>query len=704
MNLVQQIAQVHHLPERAVIKTIELLEEGATVPFIARYRKERTGGLDEVQLYNIQELKKKLEELEKRKNTILESIESQGKLSPELEQRIKQCSTSSVLEDLYLPYRPKRKTRASMAVEKGLEGLAKVLMTQREEHPKRAAQRFLNADVSDVEAALQGARDIMAEWISENARTRQQLRHLFNKQARIKSKVARNKEKEAAKYRDYFDFEQDLNHCPSHRFLAILRGEQESFLRVSIAPDPEEALYRISKQWVKSNNASSEEVTAAAADSYKRLLLPSLETEFRKLSKEKADQEAIKVFADNLQQLLLAAPLGEKRILAIDPGFRTGCKTVCLDAQGQLLENATIYPNPPQNDYAGAQKTIDRLMKKYQIEAIAIGNGTASRETDAFIRNLESCKGISTFVVSEQGASIYSASKIAREEFPDQDVTVRGAVSIGRRLLDPLAELVKIDPKSIGVGQYQHDVDQGQLRASLQQVVETCVNKVGVNLNTASASLLTYIAGLGPKLAQSIVEFRDLNGPFNERKQLKKVPRLGDKAFEQCAGFLRIRNGKNPLDNSAVHPESYGLVKLMATDLNAPLASLIGNSNKVKQLRLDHYISGEVGLPTLQDIQAELLKPGLDPRGVAQSFQFAQGIHAITDLREGMELPGIVTNITKFGAFVDIGIKGDGLVHISEMANRFVKDPQEVVKLHQKVSVRVIGIDLERQRVNLSMK
>ncbi|MEO1437451.1 MAG: Tex family protein, partial [Bacteroidota bacterium] len=676
MNISQRIAQQQNLPERAVVKTIELLDEGATVPFIARYRKERTGGLDEVQLYTIQELKKKLEELEKRKTTILESIESQGKLTPELAAKINQTSSSSVLEDLYLPYRPKRKTRASMALEKGLEGLAKIIMAQRENHPEQAAQRFLNAEVPDSAAALQGARDIIAEWISENARTRQQLRQLFSKEARIKSKVARNKEKEAAKYRDYFDFEQDLNRCPSHRLLAILRGEQEGFLRVSIAPDPDEARYRINQQWVKSSTASSEEVETAAADSYKRLLLPSLETEFRKLSKEKADQEAINVFADNLQQLLLAAPLGEQRILAIDPGFRTGCKTVCLDAQGQLLDNATIYPNPPQNDYSGAQRTIDRLMKKHNIEAIAIGNGTASRETDAFIRHLDSCKGIPTFMVSEQGASIYSASKIARDEFPDQDVTVRGAVSIGRRLLDPLAELVKIDPKSIGVGQYQHDVDQVQLRGSLQQVVETCVNKVGVNLNTASASLLTYIAGLGPKLAQSIVEFRDANGPFQERKQLKKVPRLGDKAFEQCAGFLRIRNGKNPLDNSAVHPESYALVKAMAKDLNAPLESLVGNTEKVKQVRLDRYISGDVGLPTLKDIQAELLKPGLDPRGVVQSFQFAEGIREITDLREGMQVPGIVTNITKFGAFVDIGIKGDGLVHISEMANRFVKDPQ----------------------------
>lgn len=693
-----------NLPFRGVENTLELLKEGATIPFIARYRKERTGSLDELQIGDIQKLMQKLVEFDDRKATILKSIEEQGKLSPELKSKIESCHTLSELEDLYLPYKPKRKTRASMAKEKGLEPLADILVKQTENNVEGRAARFLNEEVLSVEDALQGARDIIAEWVNEDTVARTQVRNLFSRTALIHSKVARNKEEEGKKFRDYFSFDEKLNRAPSHRILAIFRGEEEGFLRVSIQPEEEDALHILNRIFLEGNSAATHQVELAIKDAYKRLLRPALETEFRNQAKDKADEEAIQVFSENLEQLLLTPPLGQKPVLAIDPGYRTGCKVVCLDRQGELLANTTIYPHPPQMSKMEAESKIRDLVHKYKIEAVAIGNGTAGRETEDWIRKISFSMPIQVYMVNENGASIYSASAVAREEFPDHDITVRGAVSIGRRLMDPLAELVKIDAKSIGVGQYQHDVNQSSLKQRLDRVVELCVNQVGVNLNTASKHILTYISGLGPSLAQNIVDFRRENGPFKNRIALKKVPRLGAKAFEQAAGFLRIKEGTNPLDNSAVHPESYGIVKQMAKDIGNSVGDILGNEKALKTISLSNYVNKTVGLPTLKDIQSELLKPGLDPRGEAKLFQFAQGVHSIEDLRIGMVIPGLVTNITNFGAFVDVGVKQDGLVHISQLANRYVSNPTDVVKLNQEVEVKVMEVDIERNRINLSMK
>jgi uncharacterized protein len=704
MMHVQMIAEALQLPAKKVSNTIQLLKEGATVPFISRYRKEMTGSLDEVQITDIQKQLNKLEELEKRKETILKAIEEQGKLSDELKKRIESTYDSTELEDIYLPYKRKRKTRASVAKEKGLEPLAEVLLLQKNNQPETLAEQFLSNEVPTVEEALQGARDIIAEWVNEDETARNRMRKLFSRTATIRSKVARGKDEEGAKYRDYFDFEESLQRCPSHRLLAIRRGEDEGFLRVTIAPEEDEALYQLERIFLKGQGPSSEQVKEAVQDAYKRLLAPSIETEFRNLSKEKADEEAIDVFAKNLRQLLLAPPTGQRRTLGIDPGFRTGCKVVVLAENGDLLENTAIYPHPPQSRSQEAIATLEHLARKHAIEAIAVGNGTAGRETMSLLRDASFAKSLDVFFVNEAGASIYSASPIAREEFPDEDVTVRGAVSIGRRLMDPLAELVKIDPKSIGVGQYQHDVNQTKLKESLDQVVESCVNSVGINLNTASRHLLTYVSGLGPSLAQNIVGYRTENGQFKSRKELKKVARMGEKAFEQCAGFLRIREAKNPLDNTAVHPESYHIVEKMAADLGCSVQELIDNKEQRERIDRRRYITDKVGLPTLNDILKELAKPGLDPRGKAQPFEFAQGITSIDDLEEGMVLPGIVTNITNFGAFVDIGVKQDGLVHVSQLANRFVKNPADVVSLQQKVQVKITGIDRQRNRIQLSMK
>ncbi|MCB0531850.1 MAG: RNA-binding transcriptional accessory protein [Lewinellaceae bacterium] len=698
-----QIAQSLSIQPHRVKAVLELLESGATIPFIARYRKEATGSLDEVQVADIQDLWKKLQELDKRRETILASIEEQGKLTPELKAAILGASTMTELEDLYLPYRPKRKTRASVAIERGLEPLAKRIFEQRDKEVETLAAQFITDDVPTVEDALQGARDIIAEWLNEDKQARDRVRRHFEKGAVIASKVVKGKETEAAKYRDYFEWSEKLSACPSHRLLAMRRGEDEGFLRVNIAPEEEWAVSDLDKMYVRGYGEAAEQVRLAVKDGYKRLLQPGIETEFRSTSKEKADLEAIRVFAENLRQLLLAAPLGEKRILGVDPGFRTGCKIVVLDASGNLLKNTAIYPHEPQRQVFESQSTIEQLVDDFQVDAIAVGNGTAGRETMDFLGKIKFQQPVEVFQVNEAGASIYSASEAAREEFPKEDVTVRGAVSIGRRLMDPLAELVKIDPKSIGVGQYQHDVNQTQLKESLDRTVESCVNSVGINLNTASKHLLTYVSGLGPVLAQNIVNYRAENGAFRHRAELKKVPRLGDKAFEQSAGFLRIRNADNPLDNTAVHPERYTLVEQMARDLGCTVADLIADRSLRQKLDLQRYVKGDVGLPTLKDILKELEKPGLDPRGTAQAFEFGN-VHSIEDLSPGMVLPGIVTNITNFGAFVDIGIKDTGLVHVSQLADKFVKDPATVVKLNQQVTVRVLEVDMQRRRVSLSMK
>ncbi|WP_288740196.1 Tex family protein [uncultured Coprobacter sp.] len=698
------VSSTLNISERQVENTIRLLDEGATIPFISRYRKEVTGALDEVQISNVKEQYDKLRELEKRKQTIITTIGEQGKLTPDLRTRLENSWNAMEIEDIYLPYRPKRRTRAEVAREKGLEPLAKILMIQTENNLDIKAQAFVKNDVVDTEEALKGARDIIAEWISENERARNMVRSIFRKEAIISSRVVKGKEEEAAKYRDYFDWSEPLRRCSSHRLLAVRRGESEGFLKVSIEPDSELCIERLEGLFVKNATASAAQVNEAVRDGYKRLLKPSIETEFAALSKEQADDEAIRVFTENLRQLLLAAPLGQKRVMGIDPGYRTGCKLVCLDEQGDLLHNETIYPHPPKQDVVGASRKVTKLVEAYNIQAIAIGNGTASRETERFIANLRYDRKLQVFIVSENGASIYSASKVAREEFPNYDVTVRGAVSIGRRLMDPLAELVKIDPKSIGVGQYQHDVDQMKLKRALDQTVENCVNQVGVNVNTASKHLLTYVSGLGPQLAQNIVDYRQKNGAFTQRKQLMKVPRMGEKAFEQSAGFLRIPGAENPLDNSAVHPESYAIVERMAKDLNCTVRELIENKDLKKKLHLEDYISGTVGMLTINDIISELDKPGRDPRQTVKVFEFDPTVRTIEDLKEGQVLPGIVTNITNFGCFVDIGIKENGLVHISQLANKYISDPTEIISLHQHVTVKVIGIDLERKRVQLSMK
>ena len=683
---------------------MQLLREGATIPFIFRYRKEVTGSLDEVQISEIQQGMNKLDELEKRKAFILKTIEEQGKLTDKLQHLIDACFDPTELEDIYLPYKKKRKTKASVARERGLEPLAKRIFQQDNSSPEQLAGSFLNDDVPDIESALQGARDIIAEWINEDQRLRNRVRSIFNRDAIISSKVARGKQEEGAKFRDYFDFSESLKRCPSHRLLAMRRGEEEGFLRVQIAPDEETTLGQLERMVLKGYGASTQQVKIALEDAYKRLLGPSIETEFRTSAKEKADEEAIKVFAENLRQLLLAPPLGPKRMIGIDPGFRTGCKVVVLDRNGDLLEHTAIYPHPPQSKSDAALGMLRKLADHYQVEAIAVGNGTAGRETMSLLRNDSLGQRLQVFMVNESGASIYSASEVAREEFPDHDVTVRGAVSIGRRLMDPLAELVKIDAKSIGVGQYQHDVNQTRLRESLDRVVESCVNAVGINLNTASKPLLTYVSGLGPVLAENIVKYRSEQGAFRSRKELKKVARMGAKAFEQSAGFLRVRDAKNPLDNTAVHPESYHLVETMAKDLGCTVKDLIQNKELRQKIDLQRYVGGNVGLPTLKDILSELAKPGLDPRGEAQVFEFAQGIKSMEDLQVGMVLPGIVTNITNFGAFVDIGVKQDGLVHISQIADRFIKNPADVLSLQQKVQVRIVDVDLARKRINLSMK
>ena len=700
----RQIAGMLPIAEKQIAATIELLDEGATIPFISRYRKEKTGGLNEVEIENIRSCYDKLKETAKRKETIIATIEELGQLTPELRKRIDATWDATELEDIYLPYKPKRKTRAEAARQKGLEPLATLLMLQRETQPEAQAARYVKGEVKDAEDALKGARDIIAEHVSEDERARNSIRSIFTRQATLTAKVAKGKEQEAANYRDYFDYSESLRRCSSHRLLAIRRAEAEGLLKVSISPDDDECLDRLDRQFVKGRNASSQQVSEAVKDAYKRLLKPSIETEFAAISKEKADDEAIQVFTANLRQLLLAPPLGQKRMMGIDPGFRTGCKVVCLDAQGNLLHNENIYPHPPVSKGKEAMARLSKMIEAYQIEAIAIGNGTASRETEEFLKKMTFPRSVQIFVVSEQGASIYSASKIAREEFPDYDVTVRGAVSIARRLMDPLAELVKIDPKSIGVGQYQHDVDQTKLKKSLDQTVESCVNLVGVNLNTASSHLLTYISGLGPQLAQNIVNYRQQNGPFASRKELLKVPRMGAKAFEQCAGFLRIAGGKNPLDNTAVHPESYHIVEQMAHDLGCTVDTLIADKELRRKVELKKYVTTEVGMPTLQDIMQELDKPGRDPRGTIKAFEFDSSVHTIDDLREGMELPGIVGNITNFGAFVDIGIKENGLIHLSQMADRYVSNPAEILSIHQHVRVRVLGIDKERKRIQLTLK
>ncbi len=699
----QMIAGLLGIPEKQISSTLRLLGEGATIPFISRYRKEATGGLDEVRIEQIKEQHDKLCDISKRKETILNTITEQGKLTDELRKRIDATWNPTELEDIYLPYKPKRKTRAEAARQKGLEPLATLLLLQRENNLDARAAAFVKGEVKDVQEALKGARDIIAEQVNEDERARNAVRNQFGRQAEISAKVVKGKEEEGAKYRDYFDFAEPLKRCTSHRLLAIRRAESEGLLKVAITPDDEACLERLERQFVRGNNECSRQVSEATADAYKRLLRPSIETEFAAQSKEKADDEAIRVFAENLRQLLLAAPLGQKRVLAIDPGFRTGCKVVCLDAQGNLLHNENIYPHPPVGKTAEAASKLRKMIEAYQIEAISIGNGTASRETEEFIGRQSFDRQIPVFVVSEQGASIYSASKIARDEFPDYDVTVRGAVSIGRRLMDPLAELVKIDPKSIGVGQYQHDVDQAKLKKALDQTVESCVNLVGVNLNTASSHLLTYISGLGPQLAQNIVNYRAEHGAFGSRKALMKVPRMGAKAFEQCAGFLRIPGAENPLDNTAVHPESYHIVEQMAKDLHCTVGQLIADKELRRKINLSDYLTPTVGMPTLQDILQELDKPGRDPRKTIKVFEFDRNVRTIADLREGMVLPGIVGNITNFGAFVDIGIKENGLVHLSQLAERFVSDPTEVVSIHQQVMVRVMSVDTDRRRIQLSM-
>ena len=704
--MIKHISEKLQLPMRNVQNTIELLDEGCTIPFIARYRKERTGSLDEVKIATISEMAAKWREMEKRKETIRKTITEQGKMTPELEKRIAECDNAETLEDIYLPYKPKRRTKAQVAREQGLEPLATLIMLGREQRPEEAAKRFVKGEVKSAADAIQGAQYIIAEMVSEDERSRQTVRRQFERDAIITSKVIKTKAEteEAAKYKDYFDWQEPLRRCPSHRMLAMRRGEAEGILRVSISTDDEECTERLKRNNVRCQGRCATLYREAVEDGYKRLLQPSIENEFASNSRDKAEEEAIRVFADNLRQLLMSAPLGQKRVMGVDPGFRTGCKIVCLDAQGNLLHHEAIFPHQPVSKRTQAAATIEHLVEKYGIEAMAIGNGTASRETAAFMKSLHFKHEVKQFVVSEDGASVYSASKTAREEFPDEDVTVRGAVSIGRRLMDPLAELVKIDPKSIGVGQYQHDVDQSKLKKSLDLTVESCVNSVGVDLNTASQHLLTYVSGLGPTLAKNIVEYRRANGAFTSRAQLMKVPRLGASAFQQCAGFLRISGAKNPLDNSAVHPESYKIVETMARDNKCTVAQLIADASLRKSIDLKRYVTDAVGMPTLTDIMKELEKPGRDPREQIEEFEFAAGIESINDLSVGMVLPGIVTNITQFGAFVDIGVHQDGLVHISQLADKYVSNPGDVVKLHQHVTVKVTEVDTRRNRISLTMR
>ena len=703
---ISKIAQELNLSQKQVQATADLLNEGATVPFIARYRKEATGSLDEVAITAIRDRLNQLMELDKRREAILKSLEERGQLTDELKEKIFSAETMAVLEDIYLPYRPKRRTRATIAREKGLEPLAQRLFAQDDMDPMAEASAFINPEkgVDSAEDVLAGARDIIAEWINEDQTARARMRDFYSSKAVFKSKIIPEKEAEGIKYRDYFEWEEPVNTAPSHRILAMRRGEKEGFLILRVLPPEDEALDILYSHFVKGEGLSSQQVKMSVQDSYKRLLSPSMETEIRLATKKRADEEAIRIFVENLRQLLLAPPLGEKKVLAIDPGFRTGCKVVCLDRQGKMLHTETIYPLQSEKGAADASSKILEMCKRFGIEAIAVGNGTAGRETEAFIRGLNLAKNIQMVMVNESGASVYSASEVAREEFPDQDVTVRGAVSIGRRLMDPLAEMVKIDPKSIGVGQYQHDVDQGALKGSLDDVVVSCVNRVGVEINTSSKQLLTYVSGLGPQLAKGIVEYRNEHGPFRSKEELKQVSRLGPKAFEQAAGFLRIRDGENPLDRSAVHPESYPIVDSMARDLGCSVLDLMGEENLRKKIDLRQYVSEKVGIPTLNDILSELSKPGRDPREQFETFRFADGVEKIEDVKPGMKLPGIVTNITAFGVFVDIGVHQDGLVHISEASNRFVKNLAEVVKVHQKVLVTVLEVDLERRRISLSMK
>ncbi|MBQ0019953.1 MAG: RNA-binding transcriptional accessory protein [Bacteroidales bacterium] len=706
MDFAKIIAERTNLQQKYVENTIDLLEEGATIPFISRYRKERTGGMDEVQVASVSDQLEKLHELEKRKASILQTIESQGKLTDELKQRIEQSWDSTEIEDIYLPYKQKRRTRAQVAREKGLEPMALWLLRQNPDPVLHKAQEYVDKEkgIETPEEAVKGAMDIIAEQVSENERSRQTIRTQFARNAIITSKLVKGKEEEGQKYRDYFDWSEPLRRCPGYRLLAMRRGEAEGVLRVGISIEPEEALERLNKQYVRGNSEASHRVQEAVEDGYKRLLAPSIETEFAAISKEKADEEAIRIFVRNLEQLLMSSPLGQKRVMAIDPGFRTGCKVVCLDSQGNLLHFEAIYPHPPRKERVQAMKKVQAMIEQYKIEAISIGNGTAGRETEEFICHIDLPAHIEAYSVSEDGASIYSASKLAREEFPDYDVTVRGAVSIGRRLMDPLAELVKIDPSSIGVGQYQKDVNQTLLKKSLDHTVESCVNRVGVNLNTASKHLLTYISGLGPTLAQNIVDYRKEHGAFRTRRELLNVPRLGQKAYEQAAGFLRVQGGDEPLDNSAVHPERYELVSKMAQDAGCSVSDLLSSSEMRKKINIQHYVTNEVGLPTLQDIMTELEKPSRDPRTPLKQFAFDPNVHDISDLHADMILPGIVTNITNFGCFVDVGVHTNGLVHIREIANRFVKDPTEVVALHAHVKVKVLDVDYERKRISLSMK
>ncbi len=704
MKVEARIATELNLSESKVGKVLELFDGGATIPFVARYRKELTGALDEISLEEIASLQKKFEELDKRKESILDSIKEQGKLDSVLEQKILSCNKSSELEDLYLPYKQKRKTKASIAHERGLEPLAKIIMAQREHDVHGRARKYLNREIKDTDAAIEGASHIIAEWISERAYVRNSVRQQFEKYAELSSKLVKGKESLGEKYKNYFSFSEWLNRSPSHRLLAIRRAEAEGILRVSIAPDKDKMLERLDRLLVKSNNESGDIVRLAVKDSYQRLMKPSIENEFAKASKEKADIEAIKVFVNNLRQLLLAPPLGPKRILALDPGYKSGCKLVCLDANGGLLHNENIYPHAPRNDWNRAQSKISQLINAYKIEAVAIGNGTAGRETEQLVKSIKYDGDVQVFVVNEDGASVYSASKVARDEFPEYDVTVRGAVSIGRRLIDPLAELVKIDAKSIGVGQYQHDVDQTKLKESLDRTVESCVNQVGVNLNTASVQLLSYVSGLGPVLAQNIVDYRSEKGSFKTRAELKKVKRLGDKAFEQCAGFLRIKDGKNPLDNSAVHPESYTLVNKIAKSLKVDVAALLNNKELLTSVDASDHVTNKAGEHTIKDILQELAKPGLDPRKKVRVFEFSKHIETIKDLRSGMTLPGIVSNLTNFGAFVDLGIKENGLIHISQITERFISSPAEALTLHQHVQVKVLDVDQEKKRIALTMK
>lgn len=713
MNYSKLIAERTGLPEKYVENTVELLQDGATIPFISRYRKERTGGMDEVQVASVSDQLDKLVEMEKRKASILDSIEKQDKLTDELRKRIEGCWDATELEDIYLPYKQKRRTRAQVAREAGLEPMADWLLRQFPDPVLRKANNFLNKEkgIETAEDAVRGAMDIIAERVSENERSRQTVRGQFCRTARIVSKLVkgsaakgRNIEEEGQKYRDYFDWSEPLSRCSSHRLLAMRRGEAEGILRLSITIDDDEAMEKLSHQYVRGSSEAAHRVQEAVEDGYKRLLCPSIETEFAAISKEKADEEAIRIFVRNLEQLLMSSPLGQKRVMGIDPGFRTGCKVVCLDSEGNLLHNEAIYPHPPRSERVQAMQKILTLVKQYKVEAISIGNGTAGRETEEFVNHLDLPEGIEIYSVSEDGASIYSASKIAREEFPDYDVTVRGAVSIGRRLMDPLAELVKIDPSSIGVGQYQKDVNQSLLKKSLDQTVENCVNRVGVNLNTASKHLLTYISGLGPTLAQNIVDYRKEHGAFRTRRELLKVPRLGNKAYEQAAGFLRVQGGKEPLDNSAVHPERYELVERMAKDAGCSVDDLLKEKTWRDKVNIHRYVSAEVGLPTLQDIMKELEKPGRDPREPLKAFAFDPTVHEVADLRPGMILPGIVTNITNFGAFVDVGVHTKGLVHVSQMADKFVKDPTQIVALHEHVMVKVLEVDVVRERISLSMK